>query len=214
MALLLNVPYAEKDHAKKLGAWWNPELKKWYVKNKSDYPKFRQWISDAPEFFIICDYLYLIEGINICFRCNKETPVIGFGIDTYYEFADPEDLENGYEFCNDSEISIVPHINPIPESLMAYIQEQYNYKIRFSKTTQRSYLANCCVNCDVLQGDFYLFSEVDSPFFIKNEQSAANLTLYRIPLKYDLVVFINQMMWGSNDHLIKRYAKTLNLDIL
>lgn len=38
--LLLNVPYIEKDKAKKLGANWNPELKKWYVKNKKDYYKF------------------------------------------------------------------------------------------------------------------------------------------------------------------------------
>lgn len=27
----LQVPYAEKDEAKELGAWWNPQAKKWYI---------------------------------------------------------------------------------------------------------------------------------------------------------------------------------------
>ncbi|WP_308698880.1 DUF5710 domain-containing protein [uncultured Thomasclavelia sp.] len=27
MSLLLNVPFAEKDEVKRLGAWWNPEHK-------------------------------------------------------------------------------------------------------------------------------------------------------------------------------------------
>ena len=45
MAILLDVPYSEKDEVKKLGAWWNPEKKKWFVKNRSEYHKFRKWIS-------------------------------------------------------------------------------------------------------------------------------------------------------------------------
>ena len=40
MALILNVPYSEKDQAKSLGARWNPELKKWYVERRKDYNKF------------------------------------------------------------------------------------------------------------------------------------------------------------------------------
>ena len=31
MSLIIDVPYAEKDEAKSLGAKWNPNLKKWYV---------------------------------------------------------------------------------------------------------------------------------------------------------------------------------------
>ena len=37
MAVLLNVPYAEKDQAKALGAWWNNDLKKWYVPSEKNY---------------------------------------------------------------------------------------------------------------------------------------------------------------------------------
>lgn len=37
---ILNVLYHEKDEAKILGARWNPEIKKWYIKNKEDYYNF------------------------------------------------------------------------------------------------------------------------------------------------------------------------------
>lgn len=42
--LFLDVPYKEKDEAKLLGARWNPEMKKWYVEKRFDYPKFAKWI--------------------------------------------------------------------------------------------------------------------------------------------------------------------------
>jgi hypothetical protein len=41
MALYLNVPFAEKDEAKALGAWWDAGKKKWYVRDKQNYRKFQ-----------------------------------------------------------------------------------------------------------------------------------------------------------------------------
>lgn len=78
--LLLDVNYNEKDEAKKLGARWNPELKKWYVNDRKDYHKFIKFINGN---IIIIDNLYLIKGKQNCFKCSKETRVIGFGIDKY-----------------------------------------------------------------------------------------------------------------------------------
>lgn len=34
MSLIIDVPYAEKEKVKSLGAKWNPNLKKWYVEGK------------------------------------------------------------------------------------------------------------------------------------------------------------------------------------
>lgn len=39
----LNVPYAEKDAAKTLGARWDPAMKKWYVPAGKDIASFAQW---------------------------------------------------------------------------------------------------------------------------------------------------------------------------
>jgi hypothetical protein len=39
----LNVPYAEKDEAKRLGARWDPARKKWYVPHGVDLEPFSRW---------------------------------------------------------------------------------------------------------------------------------------------------------------------------
>jgi len=45
--LLLNVPYAEKDEARALGARWNPVKKRWYVPDGVDAAPFAKWKADA-----------------------------------------------------------------------------------------------------------------------------------------------------------------------
>lgn len=40
----LQVPFAEKDAAKQLGARWDPARKVWYVENKADMAPFAKWL--------------------------------------------------------------------------------------------------------------------------------------------------------------------------
>ncbi|AEG01540.1 DUF5710 domain-containing protein [Methylomonas methanica] len=42
----LNVPYAQKDAAKALGARWDAANKKWYVPIDKDVAPFAQWLCD------------------------------------------------------------------------------------------------------------------------------------------------------------------------
>ena len=42
--LILNDPFNEKDEVKKLGARWNPDIKKWYIHKREDYYKFAKWM--------------------------------------------------------------------------------------------------------------------------------------------------------------------------
>ena len=217
--LLLNVPYIEKDKAKKLGAKWSPELKKWYVKNKEDYYKFISWIEPYGNIVVI-DALYLIEGIQKCFRCDKETRVIGFGIDKHFSIDKMYELQENYnenikdalEEINQNDIHIVGPITPIPEVLMEYIKSKYNYKLRYSKTTKTSNISNCCEYCDVLQGDFFLFNEVDSPFFIHSPEDVKKLKIYKIRLKHDLIINAEDG-WASFDEMFKKYGHIISLDI-
>ncbi|WP_281678981.1 DUF5710 domain-containing protein [Eggerthia catenaformis] len=217
--LLLNVPYIEKNKAKKLGAKWSPELKKWYVKNKEDYYKFISWIEPYGNIVVI-DALYLIEGIQKCFRCGKETRVIGFGIDKHFSIDKMYELQENYnenikdalEEINQNDIHIVGPITPIPEVLMEYIKSKYNYKLRYSKTTKTSNISNCCEYCDVLQGDFFLFNEVDSPFFIHSPEDVKKLKIYKIRLKHDLIINAEDG-WASFDEMFKKYGHIISLDI-
>ena len=45
-ALYLDVPFAEKDKAKTLGAKWDAVARKWYVPHGLDVNLFKQWWSD------------------------------------------------------------------------------------------------------------------------------------------------------------------------
>ena len=40
----LNVPYAEKDQARELGARWNPTRKRWYVPDGVALEPFERWL--------------------------------------------------------------------------------------------------------------------------------------------------------------------------
>jgi hypothetical protein len=45
--VFLNVPYAEKDAAKTLGARWNPTKRRWYVPDGVATEPFAKWIDGA-----------------------------------------------------------------------------------------------------------------------------------------------------------------------
>lgn len=47
--LFLNVPYAEKDEAKALGARWNPTKRRWYVPDGIATEAFAKWAGGAAE---------------------------------------------------------------------------------------------------------------------------------------------------------------------
>ncbi len=206
MALILNVPYSQKDEAKALGAKWNPDIKKWYIDNRKKYNQFTKWI-DGNE--IICDHIYIVEGIHTCFRCKSPTRVIGFGFESFYEKWDTQ-----YEYEEDGNIHIGRILSKLPERLESELRKRYNYFWGYSKTTKSNDYGNHCQNsgCGVLQGNFFLFDEVDSPFFVDGDDSASKLTLHRIELKNDIAVTA-EIGYGSEDKSIKRSATILNSDL-
>ncbi len=155
-----------------------------------DYHKYIKWIlGDKEQVYILCDYFYIVEGLHRCFKCRKLTRVIGYGVKKYFDVCNPELYgdEKAWSF-EDDEIHIASHIYPLPEKLLNYLKDKYGYYESYSKTIQSSYLANHCSNCKVIQGDFFLFGEVDSPFFIDSEERARKLKLYKVPLKNDIIV--------------------------
>eukprot|EP00391_Amoebophrya_sp_Ameob2_P012471 CAMPEP_0178984008 /NCGR_PEP_ID=MMETSP0795-20121207/1370_1 /TAXON_ID=88552 /ORGANISM="Amoebophrya sp., Strain Ameob2" /LENGTH=792 /DNA_ID=CAMNT_0020674831 /DNA_START=231 /DNA_END=2610 /DNA_ORIENTATION=+ len=42
-AVDLNVPFSDKDEAKRRGAWWDPEKQKWYVRGYGDRSRLEKW---------------------------------------------------------------------------------------------------------------------------------------------------------------------------
>lgn len=46
MRVNLNVPFKEKDHAKRLGARWDDARKCWYVENVDRLEPFLRWMPE------------------------------------------------------------------------------------------------------------------------------------------------------------------------
>lgn len=207
MSLLLNVPFSEKDEAKSLGAKWDPILKKWYIDQKSNYYKYKKWFKNPNTDLIICNNLYIAVGNHTCFKCKHSTKVVSFATN-YYVMTDDESkvLNRDINFVND--------VDNIPMNLQKYLNTNYNFYKGYSRTTNTYYYGNHCTNCGVLQGNFFLHCEPDSPFFIDSEECAKDLVVYVIKLKYDLEL-IGSVGWGSEDFLVEKSATfiDLNLDI-
>ena len=43
--VILEVPFKEKELVKELGAWWDPEIKKWFVPRGRDAKPFSRWFA-------------------------------------------------------------------------------------------------------------------------------------------------------------------------
>ena len=210
--LYLDVPYKEKDEAKALGAKWNPSLKKWYVQDKKDYYKFLKWtLGDEECATIVCDHIYIVEGERECFKCHKPTKVIGFGVENMFELSNPGIYDNVDNPCKylDNEIHITNYLENSTDDFLKFLSQRFGYYSDYSRIAGRDFY-NHCSHCGVLQGNFYLFAEVDSPFFIHSEEEAKKLTLYKIKIENDFV-FSDYPSYSTTDWMIKEYAKIINL---
>lgn len=220
--LYLEVPYSEKGLAKGLGAQWDPAVKKWFYEGPvSNYVKFARWIAGERELTIIAhECIYIVEGMQTCFRCGKPTRVIGLGIgehtrlyrneDGSFESETIEDLV-GYEPLF---LSWVDDEKDIPPALLRYIKRMYNVRTGFSKTAGECF-ANHCDHCGVIQGNWYLFGE-DSPLtaFIPDgpelRAKLSKLKIYCIGIDEDLILNWNFGI-GDNDELYLKYGSTKEL---
>ena len=45
--MVLEVPYSEKEEAKKLGARWDPDIRKWFVPTGIDPKPLAKWFPEA-----------------------------------------------------------------------------------------------------------------------------------------------------------------------
>ncbi len=206
MALLLKVPYGEKEEAKALGAKWNVELKKWYISSRRDYPKFQKWYVNPNADLIISNHLFIIVGEQECFKCKQKTKVVSLAADMYTIVDDQQ-----FEF-NEGDINFIQDIDGIPQTLEKYLKDNYQYYLGYSKTTQSKYYGNHCDNCGVLQGNFFLYSEPDSPFFMDSIEKAKSLTVFKVDLPFDLAI-CGSVGWCSGDYMIKEYAQIINLEL-
>ncbi|MCD8286942.1 MAG: DUF5710 domain-containing protein [Clostridia bacterium] len=213
MALYLNVPAEEEDEAKKNGALWNPDAKRWYADNADFYPRFRKWIlgPDHDEGLVVCDHIYILEGECSCSQCGKTIKVIGFGIDDFDDIMRFNEKKTGYSRFKDKFV-MCSSLAPMPQDIAAYVEKVYNYKQAYSKATQSTEYCNCCKHCGSIQRNRFLLNEPDSPLLPQSEEEAKALTLYKVSLKEDIVLY-NGYGEGTCEDLIQMYTPRKDLVI-
>ena len=178
--LYLNVPYEEKDEAKKLGALWNQSLKTWFIPASANLSSFKQWIEGQ---HIISSYYYICLSYDPCYKCGKYSPVFAFMIppDANVE-SDNEDEDYLYGECN-----LLSDITNITYSVYDTIKSfTKNYHLDFSYTSRCSYFMNHCIYCNAKHGEFFLYHEPGGGFFI-NEVS--NIYCVKINKPFDCYGF-------------------------
>lgn len=79
---------------------------------------------------------YYRYGLCKCWKCKREIIVFAWPKDGLHDES-------------------APRVEPIPRTI----------RYRFSKTAGDKYWVNTCSHCQSIQGDFFLYSEPDGPFF-------------------------------------------------
>ena len=161
----LEVPFSEKDEAKKLGARWNPKTKKWYVPTGIGTEEFSRWIpdlSEEPSITLIAP-IYLLKSFEFCWKCGNATNA--------YCLAS-EGMVDDYE---EMELSMFMHfsnLSNIPDDVQALLKKHApSYYLDYTKQTNSYYYVNHC-GCGAKLGDFFLHNEPEGAFFPIDEKQA------------------------------------------
>jgi hypothetical protein len=205
MKISLNVNYEEKDEAKNNGAQWDPANKIWYLWDYKKIPLVNKWINNNYNIYIT-EHIYLVTGYRKCWKCNSLTKVYSIGADKFAFFNDGWKfypvfyLINGIKLYSNNFQSILTNTNN-------------KFKILFSKTINEKYLINTCEQCNMLQGDNFLYDEDDSVFSPVNESEVKNMTIKKIDVSPDIGlngnIFIsynngrnsNEIIWNGANHI-------------
>lgn len=183
MPIKLNVPFNQKDEAKKLGAIWIPDVKIWAIPDSIvNINPFKAWLPLQGGSIIKYPY-FVAKDQRTCWKCRKETPLIAFGSKNFFTtaFNAPKDVlwdkcDIPVFFCDIS--SIDSDLIPILKSHFSFFQNTY------SKTLNKNVWVNTCVHCQTIQGDNYNFGH-SGPFYSHNGNGLKNKKTERLELRFD-----------------------------
>ncbi len=181
----INVPYAEKNAAKELGAKWDPQKKSWFIPKELDQLYFKKWLQENNNKNLDADIrsngFFIVESLEQCWRCRQITSVFAFllpedhQVKNYDENADDDTpiwVTAGYKV-------ILGFIRFLNKECLETIQKiSSHYYFDFSKTASSSYYMNHCRNCNSRLGDFYMHSEPGGAFSPMTCEQAGDIKLY------------------------------------
>jgi hypothetical protein len=205
MRIPLNVKYEEKDEAKNNGAQWGSVNKIWYLWDYKKIPLVNKWIPNNHNIYVT-EHIYLVAGFRECWKCHNSTKVYSIGSDKFVCLDDQWKFYPAFYLIN----GIKSYSNNF-QNILSITNNKL--KILLSKTINEKYLMNTCEHCNMLQGDNFLYDEIDSIFSPMNEYEASNMTIKKIDINIDIglqgSIFksynngrnSNEIIWNGAKHI-------------
>jgi hypothetical protein len=178
MTTYLKVPYEEKDHAKSLGAKWDPARKVWFIPDGKDVSLFAKWMPSLstsevhPKDHVdsclvrIARFIHRAPQVilfeNTCWKCKKVVYAVSIvlHIRRSEERKIPGYLFNDISFTYEGDTCFVSDnggavANPLVlEQLSAYIEQtpafRGNVAIFKRNGVNNKYINQCCPHCDAV----------------------------------------------------------------
>jgi hypothetical protein len=180
----LNVPFHEKDDAKRLGARWDAARKTWFLPDGTNTGPFGKWLTSQSDSNIRCSSYFIAQSTRMCWRCDQSTPVFSFLLPRGHEVWLESDEFVGWE--HQASAAVVYYTTHIPSTVQAQMRSlSCQYRNDFSQTTQTFYWMNHCEHCGMKQGDFELFEEFDTPFCPVDVRDASRILLHPIQKPFE-----------------------------
>jgi hypothetical protein len=202
----LNVPFEEKDEAKKLGARWDKERRTWYMLPGLDLKDFDRWIPKQKDFNVTSPSYFVAQSYERCWKCGQPNRVIGFLLtDGYQEKEDDMWTECGWS-------AFVYYVESLVDDVAKHAQlVSANYRLDFSNTTRNSYWMNHCDFCGSKLGDHPLYAEVDAAFSPSDSENAKVIKLY--PGSGEFIGCCQGSLVGGSVDLVTSCAKVVRVRV-
>jgi len=154
MPIKIKVPFSQKQEAKALGAIWIAEEKTWVIpKYIEEINSFKPWLPPGGGTFVKFPYL-VVKSKRTCWKCHKDTPLIGLGAKEYITsaFNSPKDVV----WEKYPEPVLFVDITFIDSELVPVLKTQFPFfQLTYSKTLNKNVWVNTCIHCQTIQPDKY-----------------------------------------------------------
>lgn len=180
----LEVPYRERELARRLGARWDSQRRVWYVVGGKDLTRFKDWLPRAPHVNHRSASYVLLESQRVCWQCRQLTRVFGFALPGGHEALEARDddscadgePESGVRWVTQRDATVLSYISHLSASALSRMEWLTpRYRKDFSAATRSRYYMNHCEGCDSKLGDFDTVDEYDAPLRPMHPDTEAHL---------------------------------------
>jgi len=177
----LQVPFDEKDDAKRLGARWDPGLRVWFVPHGVDPGPCSRWFPEAAEVNVVSDTYFIAESTHDCWRCTRATRVHGFVLPEGHAVLNVGEIAGEDEWEVSDEPTLLCFIDYLTPSVAERMQEiSPSFRPATSGIGGAFYWTNFCEHCGAQLDDNEIFCEPGQGFLAFTEEDARRVVLHRV----------------------------------